>query len=372
MKRYQVVWKGPVNKRSGLGIASREYVSALRRQGVNTTVGGAKSVVTGKPKSKRVLIYHHSPAALNIKKERKHFNKIIINTVWETTRIPMSWRRTINRADAVCVPSIQNKAALRKSGVRVPIFIVPHGVHAYKFTPKNRKRLANKKNRRFTFISIFGFQHRKNPEGLLKAYWKEFSSRDNVRLFIKTNGYAPYENERWIRNRIIAYKASLGIRKKTAPVKIVARQLKANHIRRLYTQGHCFVLPTRGEGVGLPFLESMASGVPVIATGWGGHTDFLTSKNSFLVNYKLRPPVRSMNRKSSISRQFRSLFSGKGQLWAEPNIRSLRKQMRKAYNNPLICKKKGKRARRDALKMSWNRSGYSLKRVIEKVIRKKR
>ncbi|CAH1195437.1 hypothetical protein PAECIP111893_00694 [Paenibacillus plantiphilus] len=35
-------WKGPVNKASGLGIASREYVRALRRQGVSTVIGAVR------------------------------------------------------------------------------------------------------------------------------------------------------------------------------------------------------------------------------------------------------------------------------------------------------------------------------------------
>jgi len=44
-------------------------------------------------------------------------------------------------------------------------------------------------------------------------------------------------------------------------------------LKGLYTLGDVFVLPTRGEGAGLPFIEALSSGVPVIATGWGGHMD---------------------------------------------------------------------------------------------------
>jgi hypothetical protein len=166
---YQVVWKGPVNKASGLGIASREYVRALRRQGVNTAVGAVKSRKNQISMKRKVLIYHYSPNTLNIKKEIKHFKTIIINTVWETTRIPKRWIRTINQADAVCIPSLQNKQALRNSGIRIPIFIVPHGVNARIFTPNKKKLPSKKTNEKFTFISIFGFQHRKNSEALLKA-----------------------------------------------------------------------------------------------------------------------------------------------------------------------------------------------------------
>ncbi|RKP57387.1 glycosyltransferase [Cohnella endophytica] len=368
MPAYHVVWQGPVKRTSGLGIACKEYVKALRRQGVNTSVIEIQGRAGGLSNNRKVLIYHYPPNTINLRKERKQYDTIIINTVWETTRIPKRWINPINQSDAVFVPSRQNRQAMRDSGIRTPIFIVPHGVDAKMFVPMNKQLPSKKANRPFTFISVFGFQHRKNPEGLLKAYWEEFSSSDNVRLIIKTNGYAAYENDRWIRSRIQFYKAKLGIRKSTAPIQIIARHINTKSLRSIYAQGHAFVLPTRGEGIGLPFLESMASGVPVITTGWGGHMDFLSSHNSFLVQYKLRPPVIGMNRRTSISRQFRHLFSEKGQLWAEPDIGSLKRQMRKAYENPRLCITKGRQARLDALKLSWNRSGSLLKQAIEKTI----
>ncbi|RCX21494.1 glycosyltransferase involved in cell wall biosynthesis [Fontibacillus phaseoli] len=366
---YQVVWKGPVNRRSGLGIASRGYVRALRAQGVNVTL---REQNTHFPKNRKVLIYHHSPSTLNIEKERQRYGKIIINTVWETTRIPQRWIRPINQADAVCVPSLQNKQAMLNSGIKVPIYIVPHGVHSQMYKPTKKRMPSKISKEKFTFISIFGFQHRKNPEALLRAYWEEFSSADNVRLIIKTNGYSSNENEQWIRRQIHAYKAILNISKNTAPIEISTRYLTTKSLRSIYAKGHAFVLPTRGEGVGLPLLESLASGVPVITTGWGGHMDYLTERSSFLVKYKLRPPTVSLNRKSSISHKFRSLFSEKGQLWAEADLGNLKRQMRRAYENPQLCLMKGQRGRKDVLSLSWNRAGSSLKRVIEEVIRKRK
>ena len=366
---YRVVWKGPVKKASGLGMASRSYIRALRRQGVTVTLG---SNGIRRARTCSVLIYHYPPHTLRVRQARKKFDIVIVNTVWETTRIPRRWIGPLNRVDAVFVPSRQNRQALLNSGVKVPVLIVPHGVNARFFTTRKKRWPSGKKKGRFVFLSVFAFQHRKNPEDLLRAYWEEFSASDPVLLIIKTKGLAPHENERWIRNRIRICKARLNLRKRTAPVQLIARHLSARSLRNLYARGHAFVLPTRGEGVGLPFLEAMASGLPVIATGWGGHMDFLNSRNSFLVKYRLRPPVFGMNRKSSIARPFRHLFAEKGQLWAEPDIGSLRRQMRMAYENPLLCRRKGKQARRDALKLSWDRAGFIMKKAIERVIVAKR
>lgn len=365
---YIVIWKGPFRRATGLGIAGREYVKALKGLGVRVVTGEAgKQKLRGTPIVK-VLIYHYPPHTLRVRQERKEVQALIVNTVWETTRIPRRWVRPLNQADAVCVPSRHNKRALRQSGIRVPIYIAPHGVHAQWFASA-QKRMPSK-NHRFTFLSIFTFQHRKNPETLLRAYWEEFSAKDNVRLIIKTGGFARHENERWIRRRIAAYKARLKMRKTTAPLQIIARPMNEKAIRDLYRQAHVFVLPTRGEGVGLPFLEAMASGIPVIATGWGGHMDFLNPRNAYLVKYRLRPPAESMKR--AISRPFRSLFAEKGQLWAEPDLKSLKAQMRAAYANPRLCRLKGARARRDAMKLTWKRGGGALKKAIEQTLRKKR
>lgn len=368
-KPYHVVWKGPVHLLSGYGHASREYAKALRRVGVPVSVNKTTKARGG---VHRVLIYHFTPDTFDAARERKTFHTVIVNTVWETTRIPKRWVRPLNQADAVFIPSRQNRQALRNSGVTVPIHIVPHGVHAGKYAGLKRKWPSSKQRVPFTFLSVFGFQHRKNPETLLRAYWEAFSAEDPVKLIIKTNGYSSHENERWIRRQIERYKKRLGLRKRTPPVEIIGRRLDDAAMRSLYARSHAFVLPTRGEGVGLPFLEAMASGLPVIATGWGGHLDFLNGKNAFLVPYRLTPTVESLRRRSVISRPFRHLFDEKGQRWAEADLAGLKKAMRQAFRSPMLCKAKGEQGRKDALRLSWTRAGTMMKRAVEQTIRMKK
>ncbi|NOU98830.1 glycosyltransferase [Paenibacillus planticolens] len=368
MKPYSVVWKGPVHRTSGLGRASRSYIRSLKRQGVAVSVSATKHPSKGK----KALIFHYIPTRMKWKIERSRFDPILLNTVWETSKTPKGWLPHMNKFDAVFVPSQHNKKALKHSGVKVPIYIAPHGVNTKEFRPNNKKFHLPDAAGKFTFVSVFGFQHRKNPEGLLRAYWEEFSSKDNVILVIKTNGYASYENEKWIKHKISQYKKRLGIRKNTAPVVIIGRRLRESQLKGLYTLGDAFVLPTRGEGVGLPFLEALASGVPVIATGWGGQMDFLTPNNSFLIPYQLRNPSVSMKSPHAISRKFSHLFAQKGQQWAEPDLHSLKKIMRKAYENPGLCKAKGRQGRSDMSHQSWNRAGALMKQAIERVIRSKK
>jgi glycosyltransferase involved in cell wall biosynthesis len=57
----------------------------------------------------------------------------------------------------------------------------------------------------------------------------------------------------------------------------------------LYARMHCLVAPSRGEGKNLAALEFMATGGPVIATDFGGHSVWLDPSYTYPLRYELRP-----------------------------------------------------------------------------------
>jgi glycosyltransferase involved in cell wall biosynthesis len=57
----------------------------------------------------------------------------------------------------------------------------------------------------------------------------------------------------------------------------------------VHPQVKALVTATRGEGYGLPILEAATSGLPVIATGWSGHCDFLDAESYVPLSYDLKP-----------------------------------------------------------------------------------
>ncbi|QSO51512.1 glycosyltransferase [Alicyclobacillus curvatus] len=108
-----------------------------------------------------------------------------------------------------------------------------------------------------------------------------------------------------------------------APIYIYDGVLSQPDMALLYRQCSAFVLPTRGEGIGLPLMEAAATGLPLVVTGWGGQLDYLRREDAYLVSYKLQPIPQSMRRR------WQSLHG----LWAEPSIMSLRQQMRHLYQS---------------------------------------
>ena len=77
--------------------------------------------------------------------------------------------------------------------------------------------------------------------------------------------------------RVVDEQAELFAAKYGVPVSMLpevvwqGEQLSRAGLRQLYRDADSFVLPTRGEGWGLPIVEAMAMGLPTIATNFSGH-----------------------------------------------------------------------------------------------------
>jgi glycosyltransferase involved in cell wall biosynthesis len=385
---YQITWQGIVHDQQGYARASREYILALDRAGVdirieplnfgtpstNLIAEQAKRLkeLIAKPKAKdkkHILVYHAQPYGVNAIKEREvnGYDKVIINTVWETTLVPNDWFPYINYADAVIVPSTQNVQALKDSGVTVPIILAPHGADVETFSPENGAFEIPEINDKFKFLSIFQWQHRKGPDKLLKAYWREFTKEDNVALVVKSywGNHGLKSDQRIVMNTISRYKANLGFGNEAPTVYFSGSLFNENDLRGLYTMADVFVLPSRGEGVGLPYMEAMASGIPCIATGWGGQTDFITNENGYLIDYTLE--TTTSRNHEAIAQNFFHLFTD-DMKWAEADVEHLQKLMRHAYENQEEVKAKGQQARKDMEALTWTDIGILLKESIEKVV----
>src|SRR5208282_685797 len=102
---------------------------------------------------------------------------------------------------------------------------------------------------------------------------------DDVCLVIKDFGGQGIYAGQTIEARIRAAQARPG-----APeILYLNRELSPEALPGLYTACDCLVHPYRGEGFGLPVLEAMACGLPVIVTGGGATDDFAGEEHVFRI-----------------------------------------------------------------------------------------
>jgi glycosyltransferase involved in cell wall biosynthesis len=189
---------------------------------------------------------------------------------------------------------------------------------------------------------VFQWAQRKGPDVLLKAFINEFKEDEDVALILRCYGRSGPDSD--LLPELLYYiERELHVPlEKTPPIVLIPGFIPNDELPRLYTSAECFVLPTRGEGWGRPFVEALCSEMPVIATGWSGQMDFLHNANSYLIDYKLAPTPLDLE-----------LFAG--QKWADPDVDHLRSLMRHVYTHRCEAKEKAQVGRKEIVE-KFNRS----------------
>ncbi len=261
-------------------------------------------------------------------------------TMLETTGIPQEWVRQANLMDEVWVPSTFNVKTFKDSGVTVPIYVIPLGIDPNYFNPRIK---SYKKHSKYTFLTVFEWGERKAPEKILRAFSKAFSKKDDVLLICKV-----FNNDGSVNVEHEIQKLNLP---KDGPDIIFLYNCKIDDYQMptLYRSADCFVLPTRGEGWGMPILEAMACGLPVIATNWSSQVDFMNENNSYPLNVK-----------KLIDAQAKCPYY-KGFQWADPDEEHLIYLMQHVFKNQEEARLKGTEASKQALeKWTWNNSAEKI------------
>lgn len=371
-----VVWTGAFFERAGYAEGARSFALALDRAGfdvqANPLFRGPLAVELPESHAARlgeiicrrlpdrfVHVVHATPVAhqrlaappyqVPVVRFRRHPRAVrhIGRTMLETDRIPADWAALCNEMDEVWVPSTFARETFAASGVaRDRLHVVPEALPLDPFEtrlpPYPVPGAAG-----FVFLSVFAWGWRKGWDVTLRAYVEEFRRGDPVSLVLHVT--SPWgQSLEDHRREVEAFLRSLGLDPAaTPPVVLIGASLSAIDMVRLYRAADAFVLASRGEAWGRPYMEAMAAGVPAIGTRWSGHLDFMSDDNAYLIDCSLaRVPER-------VAREVTYYQGGR---MAEPSAAHLRTLMRRVVEERGEAAGKAVRGQQEVLeRYRWSR-----------------
>ncbi len=262
----------------------------------------------------------------------------ILHTVFETTKIPAPILDHLAQVDEVWIPSTWGKAILAQNGVaEEKVHVVPEGVDVDLYKPEDHQP-APDDCRPFRFLCVGKWEVRKGIDILMRAFVEAFHPRESVEMVLHChNPQIPHFSIHSALARLnLPPHASI----------CVSNRLREPDMVKLYHSCDALVLPTRGEGWGLPIIEAMACAKPVIVTGYSAHLDYVTAQTGYLIRVERLVDVND------------PLFFDPeldfGQ-WAQPDFEHLKTLMRHVFVNREEALAKGRLAREQiAASWTWN------------------
>ena len=335
MDELSVIYYGYVFDASGYGHAARAYIRALHSAGIKLCVvdlanhaGQVSDELTesllNRPLDPDFHIFHGIPTEW----ARLAFRlpNAIGMTVWETDIMPTQWSNALNHVLQVWLPCEFNQRVFG-SALEKPVFRLPHPISrtASNDKPSDPDQFLRVTDGDFVFYSIFEWQERKCPVGLISAYLRAFTAKDDAVLIIKTNpGAASLARQALDQTRQLV--------PSDGRVEIRPEAWSSAQLQTLHERGNCYVSLHRGEGWGYPLFEAASRGTPVVATAYSGPMDYLNAADHHLVRYQLIP-VRQPY-----------LYYHPRMRWADPDLTHAAELMRWVCEHRQMAAEKAARA----------------------------
>jgi glycosyltransferase involved in cell wall biosynthesis len=248
---------------------------------------------------------------------------------FESDRIPARWRDNLACYDAIWVPTRWGHDVLTACGVPADkIRIVQEGVNSKNYLPKPIPHEG------FVFFFVGKYEKRKGINELIMAFIQEFPRADYPAVILRLKADFPMFPELLQK---LKENAAFDDR-----IQILEGDLTDGQMVTLYNGADAFVFPSRAEGFGLPCIEALACGLPMIATNVSGQAEFLREIEGLFV-----PIAYEMeNIEDFVFDYFyKKIYAGEPYgRWAKPDIASIRQGMRQIYKNHAEWKEKARRA----------------------------
>ena len=319
---------------SGLA-ASPELVLALEPVGLSTCspneLGEVRALAEGlarAPGRLDLTLRHQWPPDFR----KPEAGKLACIVPWEHRAVPCKWVEELERGvDELWVPSEFVAAAFRRGGVNpARVRVIPNGVDTAVFAPQGES-WRPPGCRSFAFLFVGGTIRRKGVDLLLEAYADAFGPEDDVTLVLKDLGSRSF----YAHNTLLPKVMQFARRPEHPHLVVIPEELPDSRLAALYRGANALVHPFRAEGFGMPLVEAMASGLPVITSHWGPVPEFCSPDMAFLIPGKEAhvpeppPPLGKLSGEWT---------------WFEPDLRALAEAMRRAYDDREALAERGRLA----------------------------
>ena len=256
-----------------------------------------------------------------------HLKRLILYTLWESTRMHPEWIPILHQADMIVTGSEFCRLVLRASGAPAPIIVLPIPI-GDEYQPIPRKPPTDI----CQFLFVSAPYQRKGLDVLIGVWKQHFANRKDVRLRLHTKRPNVTRESKavWYEDQI----------KGIPNIEYSYDQLTPEALMKLYAESHVLVHPSRGEGFGRTVAEALATEMPVVATGATGLTDFFNNENGFPIDVKGWTPCNHP-------------FYQYGN-WAEPDADSLRERMEEVMSDYSAAQDKARHGSR-TVRAKYNR-----------------
>lgn len=248
--------------------------------------------------------------------------------LWEQEQLTPAWLPALGVLHEVWTASTRCRDAIA-SVTDLPVTVIPLAVEPPPDVEPDRARFGVPAEG-FVFLhmcDLASLERRKNPTGVVEAYRRAFAGRaDPPWLVLRLRGLAEHPDVRGVLATLMR-----GLDR----VRVLEDTYSPGETWSLLASADSFVSLHRGEGFGLCLAESMRLGRPVIATGWGGNTDFMSPANSYPVDFELVPLEEDL------------LHFRAGLRWAEPDLDHAAARMREVADDPDQAARRGAQAATD-------------------------
>ncbi len=340
---------GDFGAATGLSEAARRLVSALPAAGVDVSVVDIElHPFRGENRRSPVIAElptgRHAPIDLitfNINETPflgdDLFDRYAVATwYWELPTLTEAVRDQVARVDEIWAPA-RFVADVLRAYTDCPITVIPAVAEAAPCAPLDRERLGISADSAMVLCTFDANSSdaRKNPWGAIEAFARAVKRGARATFVLKVNHLHAHPALDEVLRGAVADVGGI----------LLDDELAADDMAALVASADIYVSLHRGEGFGLGLAEAMAAGVPVVATAFGGNTEFMDHRTAALVGYRIRAITDDDHRYAPAMAD----TYPPGCFWAEPDVDQAAAWLHHLVSDPAARRRLGERGRDQVL-----------------------